>query len=274
MSNHRLVPDISVVVLFFAVCVASLVLRFGGDGDLANMLAAPSIQHWLGTDNMGRDLLGRLGGAIVASVLPLWAAMVLASAAGIGIGVLLVLFGELGIWASLIKKFVKITGVVLAAVPVGIFVFALAAWLEVTGLVLVVAVLCGLCLVRNVLVVGDLFRRDAHLGYWRSHEAMGGSLASRVLRYGVADGWTWALVDLLAFHAKAAVAVEAALSYLQFGVQEPDPSFGNILASHFELALHGQWRVMVWILGGLFLTAAFPGSLARVSGMFRARRKS
>ena len=57
---------------------------------------------------------------------------------------------------------------------------------------------------------------------------------------------------ILIFHMKMAVVIEASLSYLGFGVQEPQASFGNMLASHFELYLRGQWQIMLLIVDGLY----------------------
>jgi ABC-type dipeptide/oligopeptide/nickel transport system permease subunit len=149
----------------------------------------------------------------------------------------------------------------LLAVPAGVFVFALAAWWEWTGRGLVMLVLGGLCLVRGALLIADLARRDRQLGWWKAHESMGGSWGARLWRYGIGGIWRGAIAELFVFHLKVALAVETALSYLQFGVQEPDPSFGNILASHFEMALHGQWRVLLTVLAGLLLVASLPASL-------------
>jgi len=71
---------------------------------------------------------------------------------------------------------------------------------------------------------------------------------------------------VLGFQLRVAVAAEASLSFLGFGIQEPQPSFGNMLSSHFDLYLKGHWSVLLVIVGGLALAALFPASLAALLG--------
>jgi ABC-type dipeptide/oligopeptide/nickel transport system permease subunit len=69
----------------------------------------------------------------------------------------------------------------------------------------------------------------------------------------------------LGFHLRTAVAIEASLSYLGFGIQEPSPSFGNMLAAHFDLYLKGQWYVLGILVLWLGVTAAFPQAVLTLS---------
>ena len=263
-SRVSLGLDLFLLAAFMVLCGAAL-WPTSGLSDLSQILAPSSAAHWLGTDNMGRDLLQRLGQAAYGAVLPLWGLVLVASAAGAGVGFAAVILGA-NRWTRGVVTALQAVSATLGGIPVGVAVFVVAAWLEGTGLVPIAAALCVLFALRNLQLVTELYRLDARLGYWQAHQAMGGRLADRLWRYGFCGAWKWALGDTLVFHLKAAVAIEAALSYLQFGVQEPQASFGNMLASHFELGLHGEWRILLLILAGLLVTAAAPSAVLACVG--------
>jgi len=63
VARHRLATfGLGVVLLLLLIAIfAPLIAPYGADEqDLYAVLAPPSLAHWLGTDNLGRDLLSRL----------------------------------------------------------------------------------------------------------------------------------------------------------------------------------------------------------------------
>lgn len=235
--------------------------------NLTNMLATPSIAHPLGTDNLGRDLLVRLSEAVKYSVMPIWLGVLISSLLGCFLGVFSIQWRILKSMSPMVDLS-RLLATVVVSIPVGLMAFSWAALGEQTGLV---PVMCSICLVfalRNYLMICDLYRHDEHKGFWQAHASIGGRLGHRLWRYGVLGEWKWPLLDALGFHLKAAVAIEASLSYLGFGIQEPTASFGNMLASHFDLYLKGHWYVLIVIVCSLALCAAIPAiALAAVSEM-------
>jgi peptide/nickel transport system permease protein len=227
--------------------------------ELSNMLATPSFSHPLGTDNMGRDLLYRISQALRSSVLPLWGGVLLASACGCALGVFTIQVRVKNLFSPFIDAF-KLFAVVVVSIPIGLLAFSWAAFGEITGLMPVLVSMCLVFLMRSFLQIWDFYRHDEFKGYWEAHAAMGGSLGRRLWNYGIFGEWRWGLIEALSFHLKAAVAIEASLSYLGFGVQEPQPSFGNMLASHFDLYLKGHWYILFLIVGALALCAATPNA--------------
>jgi peptide/nickel transport system permease protein len=242
--------------------------------------------HLLGTDALGRDLLARIAVAVRDAVLPLWLVVLLAHGAGTGVGVLAMLSGgageselrpahawsRFGVFAGV--RALDVGAAIVAGVPVGILAFAGAVWREEVGLLPVAAALAAVCGVRGYLLARDLHRQTRSLAWWTADAALGGAPLRRVVRHGIFGAWRRPMLDALGFHLKIAVGIEAALSYLGFGIAEPAPSLGNMLASHFDLYLKGQWQVLAVVVGALALVTAVPAAavdLVQRVGSWRSR---
>jgi peptide/nickel transport system permease protein len=272
--SHILKGQWKTIVVDGAVVVSFLLLVLIPFGlapekiELSNMLGLPSFAHPLGTDNLGRDLLLRISSAITGGVLPLWLGVIVGSLGGALLAIVMTLSGQYRM-ATPITASTRAIATVIAAIPVGVVAFGWAAVQQKAGIIPVLVSLSTLFAVRTYLQICDLYSHDKRLGYWEAHASMGGSLAGRVWRYGIKGEWKWALLESLGFHLRAAVAIEASLSYLGFGLQEPQASFGNMLASHFDVYLKGNWTILIIIVITLAVSAAFPVSCAN---LLRRRR--
>lgn len=230
---------------------------------LGNMMQAPSMDHVLGTDNLGRDLAQRLGSVFINAVIPLWLCVLIASALGIGIAILHVAgtlwrpYKQLNL---LIQSLISLA----ASVPVGIAAFVAAAHFGQAGLQPVFWTLLGFFTIRMFLMTVNLYARDQGLAYWQAHESLGGTLTHRLWFYGVTAHWKHELWDQTRFHMGACIAIEAAISYLGFGIQEPHASFGNMLASHFDSYLHGQWVQLIIIVISMTFLSLLPTAAERL----------
>lgn len=269
----RVLWDSALVALFLALVLLPWETWLGTRPTLARMNEPPSWSHPLGFDNLGRDLLARIAAALRGAVLPLWAGVMGGTLAGCVLGWVATLASK--------RKFVILldTGMTfVCALPVGIVAFSWAALREEAGLWSVIVSMAPLATALAYMRFRDLVRRDSTLAYWEAHHAAGGSLGDRLFRYGLAGAWRQQLLVLLGFLLRVAIAVESALSYLGFGVVEPQPSLGNILAAHFELYLRGEWRILAIVAGALALAAAFPNaaiaSLDSFSGLFPSAKIS
>ena len=103
-----------------------------------------------------------------------------------------------------------------------------------------------------------LYLRDCTLAFWVAAKAVGDSTFGVIYRYGVKSAWLPELADELAFVLIAVISIEGALSYLGLGVAEPSASFGNILASHFDGYLRGNFQVCFVVVAALLATSAVP----------------
>ena len=131
----------------------------------------------------------------------------------------------------------------------------------------------ALFMVRTCLYVRDLYRQDRWLEYWQARAAMGGRLVPTLVEYGIRRSWAPHLGETLGFHLRAAVAIEASLSYLGFGIQEPGASFGNMLASHFDSYLKGEWWPLLVICAGLTISFLTPPACLRIGAVIMDRLK-
>lgn len=194
--------------------------------DLMNSLAPPSGDHWLGTDQFGRDVLSRMiFGARVAVLAPL-IAMVVASVVGIPSGLLAGYHRKATDWwlGRIADALLAIPGIVLA--------IALVATL-------------GPSLFNAMLVVGlvyapHLFRvvRAATLAvseetFILSARSIGCSPARTLVQH-VLPNLAGVLCVQLSFLLGFALLAEASLSFLGLGIQPPDASWGVMLKDAYQ----------------------------------------
>lgn len=249
-----------VVIIFLALLLIPFSLFFENSINLSSMLSEPSFSHLLGTDNLGRDLLIRISDTIHSAVVPLWSGVAVGSFLGLLLSLLLIFLSQFSL-LKFLDKFSIFLASIISSVPIGIACFVAAVLLEEADLYSILIPLAILFSLQTLFIVNSLFHRDQHLGYWTSHRALGGSLVQRVVKYGLLRSWKPELLQLFSFQLTAAIVIEASLSYLGFGIQEPSPSFGNILSSHFDLYLKGEWFILVIICISLFIVTAAPRSL-------------
>jgi ABC-type dipeptide/oligopeptide/nickel transport system permease subunit len=261
-----------VTLIFLSLALIPWQLWFSPDIELRSMNLSPSSAHFLGTDNLGRDLLVRLSKAIGGAVLPIWISVTLATVLGSVVGVLMCALQVQNGYRRFAGYLLGLPGFI-AAIPIGLLVFYIAAWNEKAGLW---PVIIGLTLVvtsRSSSQVLELFAQDSRLGFWQAHAASGGRLLHRLWNYGILGSWRELLLATFCFHLSVAVSIEASLSYLGFGVEEPLASFGNMLASHFDLIFKSQWQVAIFVAGAMAIVIATPFSLMSLFGALLWRKK-
>jgi peptide/nickel transport system permease protein len=190
--------------------------------DFNATLAPPSSEHWLGTDELGRDVLSRIIWGARASI----AAGVLATLLGMVIAVPLGVIA--GYYRGWIDTVIARATDVLLAFPFLILAVGLAAILgpslENAVIALGIAAVPGLIRVAR----GEaLALREED--FVRAAIANGASDV-RILARHVLPNMTSTLIVQATIAIPAAIIGEAVLSFLGLGVQPPTPSWGVMLA--------------------------------------------
>jgi peptide/nickel transport system permease protein len=189
-------------------------------------LAGPSGAHWLGTDQIGRDVLSRLLYGTRVSIGIGFGAVLLGSVIGVTLGLVA------GFFRGIIDEVIMRAVEVLLAFPGLILALGLLAALGQSVSTLIIAIgvfsIPGLArLVRSrVLSVRE---ED----YVLAARTLGAGNARIVLTYIWPNSMAPVIVQM-SIAMGAAVLIEAALSFLNVGVPPPTPSWGSMLQESFE----------------------------------------
>jgi peptide/nickel transport system permease protein len=228
-------------------------------------LAGPSLDHLLGTDNLGRDNLTRLALAARTSLLISGAAALLGAVIGTALGLVA---GYLGGWVDAIIMRIVDAALALPAILVALVVgvvIGTGPWPLIIALGLVFAP--GFARVMRAPVIA-LRERDfvlaATLSGVRGHRVIAEHLLPNVLT---------PLFVQFASVASQVVLIEAALSYLGQGVQAPEPSAGRMIS---EFTRFMQVQPLLIILPSLviiLLSAAWNLLADGLQDYFAPRRE-
>jgi peptide/nickel transport system permease protein len=190
------------------------------------LLRGPSAAHWLGTDQLGRDVLSRLLAGSTASVLAALQSVVIGLALGVLPGLLSVFLGRGFEWFSL--------RLIDALVTLPFLVFAIA-----------VTALLGKGLVQAMFAVGILIApafyrvsRAAALSVGNAQYVEAARLMGASTRLVIAwHAWRKVLPALAITTAgmtSASLAIVSSLTFLGIGVVPPAPTWGGVLATELE----------------------------------------
>jgi peptide/nickel transport system permease protein len=189
--------------------------------NLALRLQGPSAAHWLGLDELGRDILARLLVGARISLLVGVSVVSVSAVVGVAIGALA---GYVGGWLDetvgrLMDVLLAFPGILLAIGLVAVLGPSL------TNVIIALAVIGWVGYAR--LVRGQVLR-VRELEYVQAARALGAPLA-RVLVVHVVPATLSAVTVQATLGMAGAIIAEASLSFLGLGVQPPTPSWGTML---------------------------------------------
>ncbi|MFC2056005.1 ABC transporter permease [Chloroflexota bacterium] len=230
------VGGIIVLILFLTGIFADLLAPYGfNELILANRLAPPSALHWLGTDNLGRDLLSRvINGARISMIVSL-SATTLSTLGSLMLGVP---SGYMGGKVDLVIQ--RINDSVMA-VPTLLFLLSVMAILG-PGLAQVIFVMGGHGALTSRRERSYVMTIKENL-YFEAARAIGAK-DSRILTRHVVPNIFPLIIISYSLSMGRFILAEATLSFLGFGIPPPFPSWGGMLSgAGREYMLEAPWML-------------------------------
>lgn len=225
--------------LLLMALFAEHVAPYGYDDSVRGArMRPPSAAHWLGTDNLSRDIWSRIVYGARVSVTVGMLSVALAVVLGMAVGVSSGYFG--GAWDLSVQRVVDAW----LSFPYLIIVLSIMAVLGpgLLNVVLSLGIILGATYAR---VIRGVTITVAHSGYVEGARAVGASHRRILLRHVVPNVAATILI-LATIGLGTAILAESALSFLGVGVPPPYPSWGGMLSgSGRTYMLRAPWMA-VW----------------------------
>jgi peptide/nickel transport system permease protein len=249
-KNELALAGAVIVVLLFVV---SLLAPWISPYDpteihLDNILASPSAKHWLGTDQLGRDVMSRM---IWGSRISLKVGFV---STGIAILIGTLLGAVAGYYGRAVDAFIMRFVDIMLCFPTFFLILAVIAVLEpsIWNIMVIIGITGWMGITR--LVRADfisLKERD----FVQAARAIGAS-DFRIIFVHILPNAMASILVAATLGIAGAILTESALSFLGIGVQPPTPSWGNILTAGKDnidiawwLSLFPGLAILVTVLG-------------------------
>jgi|TARA_Y100000310_G_scaffold345574_1_gene466782 microcin C transport system permease protein len=194
--------------------------------------AQPSLQHWLGTDDGGKDTLARLIYGFRLSVLFGLVLTMISSCIGVAVGAVQGYFG--GLVDLIGQRIVEIV----ANLPQLVVLIIMASVIE-PSVYSIIGILLLFTWISLVGVVRAEFLRTRNFEYVLAARALGVKDTQMILRHVLPNAMVAALT-FLPFLLSGAVTMLTSLDFLGFGLPAGSPSLGELLAQG-KANLHAPW---------------------------------
>jgi ABC-type dipeptide/oligopeptide/nickel transport system permease subunit len=198
-----------------------------------NILQRPSGEHWLGTDEVGRDIFARLVYASRISLSIGFMAVAMAIVVGTTLGALAGYFGG---WVDTV--IMRVTDAILS-IPALFFLIVLSVTLgpSVRTMIIVIGLLSWMELARIIRAnVLSLKRRE----FVEAAQTIG-ARNPRIIARHILPNTLAPIVVAATLGVGNALLTEASVSYLGLGVQPPEPSWGNMLYNAQSYFFNAPW---------------------------------
>jgi peptide/nickel transport system permease protein len=238
-----------IAFLFIVAALAPLIAPHNPDLiDTSNILAAPSVGHLFGTDELGRDVLSRMIYSTRISLLVGFVAVGIATVIGIIVGAI---SGYYGGWVdSVMMRFVDI----MLCFPTIFLILAVIAILEpsIWNIMIIIGITGWMGVSR---LVRAEFLTLKERDFVVASRAVGATDLRIIFRHILPNAIAPVLVSAV-LGVGGAILIESSLSFLGLGVQPPTPSWGNMLTAGKDnieiawwLSLFPGMAILVTVLG-------------------------
>ncbi|MBD3624886.1 MAG: ABC transporter permease [Rhodobacteraceae bacterium] len=248
-----------VLIHLFLALFAPLIAPHSISAILAGGLTPPSAEHWLGTDQIGRDYLSRLisGGRVALLVALIGVTVAVLTGTMLGL-----LAGYRGGWLD--DALMRLTDAVMA-VPelLLIAILVLTFGKQIWSLSIIVAIVYtpGVVRVIRARTVGL-----SALDFTRAAELRGESTAHILFRE-LAPNLVGLMSVELAIRISSAVLKISALSFLGLGISQPTPDWGLMVQEAMTVVFTDPWFLLA---PALALSSLIIGINFAVDGLARA----
>lgn len=246
LRRRSAVFGLAVIVLFVMIAVfAPLLTPYDPtQQSWTSIRKPPSLQHWFGTDESGRDLFSRVIFGARASLLAGVVSISIALSLGVPIGLLA---GYGGKWIDAVIG--RITDAMLA-IPFLILAIALAAFLgpSLQNAMIAIGLTATPIFVR--LTRGQVMAVKVE-DYVEAARAVGNP-AMRIALKHILPNILPALIVQATISIATAIIAEASLSFLGLGQQPPAPSWGSMLNTAQRFLTNAPWMA-IWPGLAIFL---------------------
>ncbi|MGE4131712.1 MAG: ABC transporter permease [Bdellovibrionales bacterium] len=258
-NKYAMVSAYVIVLICLAGMLAPVISPYSFEEQfLDRVLVAPSAQHWLGTDSLGRDMLSRLifGARISMAVGVITAIIALIIGTAYG-----AISGWVGGWMdSVLMRAVDILDSIPAIVLLVLVKLAFEAFdfignpelKALTGMLLALSVTSWVSLAR---VVRGQVLQVKQMAYVEAARSMGAS-GLRVMVQHILPNILGPVIVLLTFQIPSNILYESFLSFLGLGLQPPYSSWGTLandgwrsLSSYPHLMISPGVAIFVVMLG-------------------------
>lgn len=249
-----IISSVVLLTLVLAVILVSFSPYDPEASDMASRLQPPSLQHPMGTDQLGRDMLTRVlyGGRI--SLLVAFMVVVITLIVGMPIGAVAGYFG-----GSIDNLLMRVTDVALTLPTLLVLILLSAIMREIElplfekNSVMTIALVIG---ILSWMTVARLLRASflsiREMEFVAAAHAMGATNLRIMTRHILPNAISPIIVQstlALGF----AIMLESGLSFLGFGIQPPTPSWGNLLSNAQQHMTRHPWLA---IFPGLMIFVA------------------
>jgi peptide/nickel transport system permease protein len=240
MKNNKLLTIGVIIISTFALIAlfAGLISPYDPSFiDQDNLLIKPSAKHWMGTDNLGRDILSRIiyGARISLSIGLI--AVGIATLIGVLLGSIAGYYG--GIIDGLIMRLVDI----MLCFPTFFLILAVVAILEPSIYnIMIIIGLTGWMGTARLIRAEILSLKERE--FIQASRATGASSGRIILTHLVPNAIGPVVINAI-LGVAGAILLESSLSFLGLGVQPPTPSWGNILIES-KSTLGVAWWITVF----------------------------
>ncbi|MQW07401.1 ABC transporter permease subunit [Sinorhizobium meliloti] len=205
--------------------------------DLTSRLSAPgTLKHWLGTDELGRDVLSRLIQSIRVSLIIAFGATVLSAVFGTALGFAAARF------RGLTEHLVLALADFQAALPFLIMSLAVLAFFG-SSMVLLVCLMGFYGWERYARIARGLAISAGAQGYAAAVVQLGATPAPVYLRH-ILPNVASTLIVSMTLTFPEIILMESGLSFLGLGVQPPETSLGNMVGFGREYLTRAPWIML------------------------------